>query len=59
MGEGKIIILVKDGKVAVNRKFEQVNGGEMSLVMSTVDLLKQDLLSEYSKMVQSIQNDKK
>jgi len=59
MGQGKIIILVKDGKVAVNRKFEQINGGEMSLVMSAIDLLKQDVLSEYSKTIQSVKNDKK
>ena len=47
MGTGKVILLVKDGKIGSEMRMENISQGEMGMLISEMELLKQDLLIKY------------
>lgn len=54
MGQAKIGVILKDGKIAVKTMFKEVSKGDLSLLITHIDLLKQELLSNFKKGVKKI-----
>lgn len=54
MGTAKIGIVLKNGKIAISYKMEGVSQGELSLLVINLEILKQNLISEYKKNLKGI-----
>ena len=49
MGEGKIGIIVKNGKVAIRVKIGAITQDELAMLITNIELIKLDFLSTYKK----------
>lgn len=56
MGEGKIAIAVKNGKVAIRIKIGGITQDELAMLITNLELIKLDFLSSYRKSIRRFDN---
>ena len=49
MGDGKIAIVIKNGKVATHVKIGEITQDELSMLITNLELIRLDLLLSYRK----------
>ena len=54
MSEAKIGIILQNGKIAVKMNLKDVNQGEISLIITHLELLKSSLLSKFTQGLKKI-----
>ena len=59
MGSAKIGIVLKDGQIAIRIQMEKVSQGELSMLITNLEILKQRLIADYKKAVKSFGEDDK
>ena len=53
MSEAKIGIVLKDGQIAIRIQMEKVSQGELSMLITNLEILKQRLIADYKKAVRA------
>lgn len=53
MGNAKIGIVLKDGQIAIRIQMEKVSQGELSMLITNLEILKQRLVDDYKKAVRA------
>lgn len=56
MSSAKIGILLENGKIAIKMELKEVNQGEISLLITHLEILKQTLLSNFAKGLKRVEN---
>jgi len=59
MSEAKIGIILKDGRIGVSIQMEKVSQGELAMLVTNLEILKQRLISDYKKAVKAFGEDVK
>lgn len=59
MGKGVIGIVLKDGGIAVKINMEKLSQGELAMLVTNLEILKQRLISDYKKAVKAFDEDVK
>jgi len=59
LGSAKIGIVLKDGQIAIRIQMEKVSQGELSMLITNLEILKQRLIADYKKAVKSFGEDDK
>lgn len=49
MSKGTIGIILKDGKIAISYKMENVSQAEVAMLITNIEILKQRLITNYKK----------
>lgn len=51
MGQGRIIFLIKDGNLAVNRELHDLNAGEISQIIAHLEIVKSEFIEIIREMI--------
>ena len=54
MGEGLIVIRMKDDKIEVKTKLTNLKQGELSMVITHLDIIKEDVFNQFKKGVSMV-----
>lgn len=56
MGDGKIIVAIKNGRVAIRVKIGNITQDELGMLITNLELLKLNFLSTYRKSIKRFYN---
>ncbi len=57
MGNIKIGIILKDGKIAIKSQLRDVNQAELALLITHIELLRDELKSNFKKSVRRLEDE--
>ncbi|KKK78899.1 hypothetical protein LCGC14_2838930 [marine sediment metagenome] len=59
MSKAVIGLVLKDGKIAIQIKIQKINQAEMSLLITHLEILKQELISNFKKGIRKVEENGK